>query len=246
MATFPQRISIPSSPLARIQTETEQWPSLALLPIAGTILFYLLPHAIQESTMTQFMPQILAYIGLGLWVSANQHLNIRLGIQPSQVWTGLQWGCVVGLLLGICNSFIILYIVPMLEKDITFLAQTPHAQVPTLLMIPWTITVIAIAVELNFRGFLLGRLIILIQRFIRPADNHSKNFQHTLAILLSALVFAFDPFMVATFQHLHWIAVWDGIIWGWIWVRSRNLYAVMAAHAIEVMVLYLWMKTALT
>ena len=52
--------------------------------------------------------------------------------------------------------------------------------------------------------------------------------------------------MVATFQHLHWIAVWDGIIWGWILVRFRNLYTVIAAHAIEVMVMYICIKMALT
>jgi len=229
-----------------MQWETEQWPSLALLPIAGTIIFYLLPHSFQEFTMAQFMPQILAYIGLGIWASTNQNLTMRLGIQATKVWTGLQWGCVVGLLLGIGNAFIILDIVPTLGKDITFLAETPHAQVPIVLMIPWIITMIAVLVEFNFRGFLLGRLMTLIQHLLRPSGNHSINFNHTMAIFLSALIFAFDPFMVSTFQHLHWIAVWDGIIWGWMWIRLRNLYAVMAAHAIEVMVLYLWIKDALT
>ncbi|GJL63221.1 MAG: hypothetical protein NPIRA04_18750 [Nitrospirales bacterium] len=231
-----------------MRTEMEQWPSLAFVPITGTILFYLLPHTYQEYTITQFMPQILAYLGLGIWASTNDNVRIRLGIQTTHVWTGLLWGCLIGLLLGIGNSYIILYIVPILEKDITFLAQTPHAQVPTLLMIPWTISVIAIAVEFNFRGFLLGRLISLItyiQRPRRPSDKFSEHLKHSIAILLSALIFTFDPFMVSTFQHLHWIALWDGIIWGWMWVRLRNLYAVMAAHAIEVMVLYLWIKTAL-
>ncbi|GJL50578.1 CPBP family glutamic-type intramembrane protease [Candidatus Nitrospira salsa] len=232
-----------------MRIEPEQWPSLALVSVAGTIIFYLLPHSYQEYTIVQFMPQILAYLGLGMWTATNDNVSIRLGIQSTHMWVGLRWGCMVGLLLGIGNSCIILYIVPILGKDITFLAQTPHAQVPTLLMIPWTITVIAIAVEFNFRGFLLGRLISLIAhiQYLTPSyDKYPKHLNHIIAILLSALVFTFDPFMVSTFQHLHWIALWDGIIWGWMWVRLKNLYAVMAAHAIEVMVLYLWIKTALT
>ena len=66
-----------------------------------------------------------------------------------------------------------------------------------------------------------------------------------LALLLSALTFSFDPFMVATFGSLHWIAVWDGLIWGWMWIRLNNLYAVIIAHAVEVLILYLTVRAAL-
>ena len=48
--------------------------------------------------------------------------------------------------------------------------------------------------------------------------------------------------MVATFKHLHWIAVWDGLVWGMMWVRLRNLYATITAHAVEVMVMYAVLK----
>ncbi|GJL53399.1 MAG: hypothetical protein NPIRA02_05310 [Nitrospirales bacterium] len=226
----------------RMHMETEKWSSLALLPIAGTILIYLFPSSIQKHTIVQFLSQILAYIGLGIWACANDKLSVRLGLQATQLWIGLRWGCMVGLLLGIGNSLIILNIVPALGQDITFLTQTPHALAPTVLMLPWVIAAIAIAVECNFRGFLLGRLMTLIT--IRLP--HTRLLNSTIAILLSALLFAFDPFMVGTFRHLHWIAVWDGVIWGWMWVRFNNLYAVIAAHAIEVMVLYVWMKCALT
>ena len=37
-----------------------------------------------------------------------------------------------------------------------------------------------------------------------------------------SLVFSFDPFMVHTFQHLHWIAVGDGLIWAFIWLRRET------------------------
>jgi thiamine transporter ThiT len=67
-----------------------------------------------------------------------------------------------------------------------------------------------------------------------------------LALIASALIFAFDPFMVNTFQHLHWIAVWDGLIWGIIWLRTRNLYITIVAHAVEVIVMYSSVKFALS
>ena len=92
-------------------------------------------------------------------------------------------------------------------------------------MMPWFIVLIACFVEINFRGFLLGRLLAL-------------GLPSTLAIAASAVLFAFDPFMVATFKHLHWIAVWDGLVWGLLWVRLRNLYATIVAHAVEVILMY--------
>jgi len=59
-----------------------------------------------------------------------------------------------------------------------------------------------------------------------------------LALLTSTLVFAFDPFMVATFRDLHWIAVWDGLVWGLLWRLTGNLYVTIVAHAVEVIVVY--------
>jgi membrane protease YdiL (CAAX protease family) len=59
-----------------------------------------------------------------------------------------------------------------------------------------------------------------------------------LALLATTLVFTFDPFMVNTFRHLHWIALWDGLIWGMIWLRTRNLWITIVAHAVEVIVMY--------
>jgi len=66
-----------------------------------------------------------------------------------------------------------------------------------------------------------------------------------IPVFLSARTFSFDPFMVSTFGSLHWIAVWDGLIWGWLWIRFTNLYAVIIAHAVEVIILYLTVRAAL-
>jgi membrane protease YdiL (CAAX protease family) len=51
--------------------------------------------------------------------------------------------------------------------------------------------------------------------------------------------------MVNTFQHLHWIAVWDGLIWGAIRLRTGNLYTTIVAHAVEVLIMYSAVKMAL-
>jgi membrane protease YdiL (CAAX protease family) len=100
-------------------------------------------------------------------------------------------------------------------------------------MIPWFVCVIAVFVELNFRGFVLGRLLAL-------------SIPTPLAILLGAILFSFDPFMVTTFRYLHWIAVWDGLVWSMMWMRLGSLYAVILAHAVEVMIMYCVVRAALT
>ncbi|MDH4187781.1 MAG: CPBP family glutamic-type intramembrane protease, partial [Nitrospira sp.] len=97
-------------------------------------------------------------------------------------------------------------------------------------------------VEVNFRGFLLGRLAALEAGLWR---SDLTNRLSPLALLTSALIFALDPFMVHTFQHLHWIALWDGLIWGIIRVRTHNLYAVIIAHAVEVIIMYCILRATL-
>jgi membrane protease YdiL (CAAX protease family) len=151
-----------------------------------------------------------------------------------------------GLFLGGLNTFVILWIVPILGGDLIFLRETPHAKVPTWIMVPWGILLIAALVELNFRGFLLGRLQRVFGKWFSEISSGFHSAGSLLAVVSSALVFAFDPFMVSTFRYLHWIAVWDGLIWGVILVRTRNLYAVVVAHAVEVMILYVSIKAVLT
>lgn len=214
---------------------TERGAALALLPLAATLVFYALPASRQEQQLIQFAPQILAYLALGLWTMRNRDIAPRLGLKKRNIWESLCWGLSTGLLLGCLNSVAIFSAYPSLGYDISFLTSTPHAQVPLFIMAPWAICLIALFVELNFRGFLLGRLAVLESR-LRRADLASR--RSPLALLTSALVFAFDPFMVNTFQDLHWIALWDGLIWGIIWLRTNNLYATIVAHAVEVLVLY--------
>ena len=221
----------------------EQGAALALLPTAATVAFYALPASLQAQTLVQFAPQIFAYLALGLWATRNRAIVSRLGLAKGKVRDGLRWGLLAGLLLGCLNTFVILSVYPHLGYDISFLKTTPHGRLPLLAMVPWFICGIAIFVELNFRGFLLGRLAALESGLWR--SGLAQRFS-PLALITCALLFAFDPFMVNTFQHLHWIALWDGLIWGIIWLRTGNLYITIVAHAVEVSVMYSVVRFALT
>jgi len=204
---------------------------LACVPVAATALHYALPNDVQRLTPVQFIPQVLAYLCLGIWVTANERPWERLRLLPLMLTTGLRWGVPTGLLLGAFNVSVILWIVPSLGGDIQFLRDTPHARLPVLIMLPWFIVAIALFVEMNFRGFLLGRL----ETLLGPVP----------AIVLSALMFSFDPFMSGTFRHLHWIAVWDGIVWGALTWRLGTLWPAIIAHAVEVIVMYSSLKAVL-
>ncbi len=208
---------------------------LVLLPVISTFVYYRLPPSIQEQTLAQIAPQLLAYLGLFLWATSNDRVMSRLGLDHVNVRSGVRWGFTTGLLLGCLNTFVILSVYPHLGYDITFLRSTLHGRLPVVVMVPWFICAIAILVELNFRGFLLGRLAELESTLWR--SNSGSHFQ-PLALIISAMTFTFDPFLVNTFQDLHWIALWDGLIWGTLWVRTRNLYLTIVAHAVEVLILY--------
>jgi len=231
-----------SGPHATPTQAEERGAALALLPTAATLAFYALPASLQEQTLIQFAPQILSYLSLGLWATRNRDIVSRLGLEKGKVRDGLRWGLLTGLLLGCLNTFVILSAYPHLGYDISFLKTTPHGRLPLLVMAPWFICGIALFVEVNFRGFILGRLLIWGSQLLGPKLSPLVG---TTAVGISAITFAFDPFMVNTFQHLHWIALWDGLIWGIIWLRTRNLYITIVAHAVEVIVMYSAVRTAI-
>ena len=217
---------------------------LAILPVLATGSFYLLPDSWQVDHLLQFAPQILAYTGFGIWAYCNTDIIHKLGLQPTKIRAGLRLGLLIGLVLGSLNTTLIIYGAPALGLDIEFLRDTPHAHIPPTLMVPWFILFIAITVEINFRGFLLGRLLALFTHHTQPLKAIHR-IAPVMALGISSLAFAFDPFMVSTFQHLHWIAVWDGLIWGWLWLQTRNLYIPMTAHCLEVIIEYLIIRAAL-
>jgi membrane protease YdiL (CAAX protease family) len=226
-----------------IPTQTkESGAALALLPAAATLSFYALPVSFQEQPLIQFVPQIVAYIALGLWAARNCNIAARLGLEKRAARDGVRWGLLTGLLLGGLNTFVILSVYPHLGYDINFLKNTLHGRLPVLVMLPWFICGIALLVEVNFRGFLLGRLAALESRLRESGVAQRLS---PLALIASSLIFAFDPFMVNTFQYLHWIAVWDGLIWGVIYLRTRNLSITIVAHTVEVIVMYSAVRAAI-
>jgi membrane protease YdiL (CAAX protease family) len=234
----------PEPDLPAPPTHAKEWgAALALLPIAATLGFYALPASLQEQTLLLFVPQIVAYLALVVWAAHNRGIVSRLGLEKGKVLDGLRWGLLTGLLLGCLNTFVILSAYPHLGYDISFLKTTPHGRLPFMVMLPWFICGIALLIELNFRGFLLGRLAALESGLWRSGLAQQLS---PLALIAGALIFAFDPFMVNTFQHLHWIAVWDGLIWGVIYLRTRNLYITIVAHAVEVMAMYSAVRFALS
>ena len=200
------------------------------------------PLRSKNSTLVLFAPQIVAYLALGFWAAHNRDIVSRLGLERWKVRNGLRWGLLTGLLLGCLNTFVILSAYPYLGYDISFLKNTLHGRLPLLVMVPWFICGIAFLVELNFRGFLLGRLATLESMLWRSGLVQRRS---PLALITCALIFAFDPFMVNTFQHLHWIALWDGLVWGIIYLRTRNLFITIVAHAVEVIVMYSAVRTAI-
>ena len=224
----------------------ERMTWLAFVPVCLTGCFYLLPASTQQNPLLQFLPQLVAYGALVIWWKVNADALPALGLSRGFLKQGVGWGIGTGCLLGAVNSTVILWMVPVLGGDVLFLADTPHAKVPPFVMIPWFTVLIAVGVELNFRGFLLGRLECFCCRWMSTARANGFRLGSLVAMLMSALVFAFDPFMVMTFRHLHWIAIWDGLIWAALFLRWRNLVTVIAAHAVEVMILYLSVKAALT
>ncbi len=228
--------------------DSERVAGLAFLPIVATFGFYFLPLNWQSNVLIQFIPQFCAYLALGLWAFHNKNRIGKLGLDTHKILLGLKWGTITGMILGGVNSIVILSLIPSFGGNIEFLRDTPHAQVPVLGMVPWFILCIACYVELNFRGFILGRLLAFCSTFVNQHDLSAPPLLKLgvlLSWVLSALTFSFDPFMVATFGYLHWIAVWDGLIWGWMWIRLTNLYAVIIAHAVEVLILYLIVRAAL-
>ncbi|MBA3611869.1 MAG: hypothetical protein H0W49_02930 [Nitrospirales bacterium] len=227
--------------------QKERAPGLAFIPVLATIGFYFLPANWQLHTAVQFAPQLMAYCALSAWAYKNGFRLHKLGLEFNNIQSGIFLGTVIGITLGILNTGIILYVMPALGVDINFLSQTPHAQVPFWIMMPWFIILIAMGVELNFRGFLLGRLLVWFQYVRQPNHPSTANIplRAFLPLSISALTFSFDPFMVSTFRDLHWIAIWDGLVWGWLWMRMHNLYTVITAHAVEVILLYLIIRVML-
>ena len=218
----------------------ERLAGLVLVPVVATIAFYGLPGPLRSQAAVQLLPQAVGYLALLLWAVRNHAPLWKLGLRSDERGPALLIGLATGSMLGAVNLAVIVIIVPAFGGDIAALRETPHARVPLLVMVPWGIALIATLAEVLFRGFVLGRLhVVCEQAGLRRRAGR-------LAVLLSALLFCFDPFIVMTFDQLHWIALWDGIVWGWLWMRWQNVVLTIVAHAVEVILLYTVLRSLLS
>lgn len=203
---------------------------LVFIPILANIIFYLYP-AEKANTISLFFPQILSYLMMILWSRINRKSNIRINLTNYKA--SIIYGVAAGLITGGMNLFFILKVTGWLGQDYEFLRETPHAKTPFLLMMPFGIILISALVETNFRGFIMNR-------FLTIFGNSSGGIYAAIAI--SSIVFATDPFMLYYFKLFAWLALFDGIIWGYLFYRTGSIFGPISAHSVCVVIVYTILK----
>jgi membrane protease YdiL (CAAX protease family) len=181
-----------------------------------------------------FTPILLTLLCLICWWRWNGGSLHQLRLRKEGVGEAVRVGAVAGAALALFNLFVILKLTIWLGYSYDFLQLTPHADLPFWLMFPFGILIIAFIIEVLFRGWMLGRLWVLMENIRGGA---------ALSIFLSALFFSFDPFMVIYFKGYHWLALSDGLVWGGLLFKTRNLASTIAAHTVEVWIIYFILKT---
>jgi membrane protease YdiL (CAAX protease family) len=207
----------------------ERWNGLAIVPVVLTFTYPFWPPFPSDSLWPTLIPQFAAYACLAVWSVVNDHRSDRLFLVSHNLKKSLLLGGFVGFLTGLLNLWVIVNLTPWLGYRFEFLRDTPHARMPFAVMVPWGIVLIAVFVEINFRGFLLGRFQTMFG---------DRVYGSAMAVLISALVFSWDPFLVTVFRGYHWLALTDGLIWGGLLLWTRNLSSTIAAHAVEVILVY--------
>lgn len=210
----------------------EPFSWLLLVP-CGSVLIYFLFFYPASHLLLVFTPLILALFTFICWWRWDQGSLSRLYLRKEGLKEAILLGAAAGIVLASFNLFVILKLTLWLGYSYDFLQRTPHAHFPIWLMLPFGILIIGFAIEVLFRGWILGRLWALMKDIRGGAY---------LSIFLSALVFSFDPFMVIYFKGYHWLALSDGIIWGGLLLKTQNLGSTIAAHTVEVWIVYSILK----
>ena len=200
---------------------------LALVPVVLTGCFYLLPASARQNPFLQFVPQFAAYGALVVWWKANTDVLPALGLSRDVLTQGVGWGIGTGCLLGVINSIVILRVVPGARWRRPVFGRYASCQDARVRDDPLVHGRHRNRRRIEFSGISPGQAVSAsVADGCRQRVHTGLRLGSIVAMLVSALVFAFDPFMVMTFRHLHWIAVWDGLIWAGLFLRWRNLVTV--------------------
>jgi len=210
-------------------SQKERWSGLAAVPAVLTVAFPFWSPFSSDSLWPTLVPQIAAYACLAVWWAVNDRRLDRLFLVSHNLKKRLMLGGLVGILTGLINFWVIVKLTPWMGYSFDFLRDTPHARMPFAVMVPWGIVMIAVLVEINFRGFMLGRFMAMLG---------GRPYGSAAAAILSAVVFSLDPFMVTVFRGYHWLALTDGLIWAGLLLRTGNLSSTVTAHAVEVILVY--------
>lgn len=176
----------------------------------------------------QLLPLVVAGVVAVWWLAVNGWDWPNLGLRrlPARWLAG---GAAVGITMAVVNTVVITILVPMWGGGYSVLYDSPHAQAAWWVMLFVVVPLVAVMVEVCFRGLLLGRLLVWL-----PAGGWGR----WGAILTAAWFFTWDPFLVFSFGEFHWLGLTDGVIWGYLFLRSGSLLAPMVAHGVEVGLLY--------
>lgn len=206
------------------------WPLLFPLTATGFYYTFLFPS---PQLLHVFIPLIISFIALCVWIRLNPKRLEELYLRKKGLKGAVSKGAAVGIVLGLLNLFIIVKLSSWLGYSNEFLRKTPHAVLPVWVMFPLGIVFISALVEILFRGWILGRFLSLFDDTRRGV---------CCAVLVSALYFSFDPFMVIYFKGYHWLALTDGVVWGGLLHKTNNLFSSISAHTVEVWIVYLALK----
>jgi membrane protease YdiL (CAAX protease family) len=233
MEVLSELMGVPSEPTAASTEEgPEHFSWILLIPFGSAVVYYIFFYP-ADPLLLVFTPILLTFASLIYWCRHNGELFKRLRLRSEGIKGAIKIGVGAGVGLAIFNLFVILKLTVWLGYSYDFLRLTPHAHFPFWLMFPFGILMISLMIEVLFRGFILGRLWLLMQD-IRGGT--------ILSIFLSALLFSFDPFMMIYFRGYHWLALIDGVVWGGLLLKTENLASSIAAHTVEVWIIYFILK----
>lgn len=216
--------------LVKDDSEHSSW--LLVFPLISVVLYYLLFFPSSRLHLV-LAPLAVGFLSLIAWSVWNRGGLDKLRLRRKGLGAAVGKGALTGVCLALFNLFVILELTVWLGYSYDFLRETPHAGLPFRVMFPLGILVIGFGIEVLFRGWILGRFWALLKNIRGGA---------ALSIFLSALLFSFDPFMVAYFRGYHWLALSDGIVWGALLWRTQNLFSTVAAHTVEVWIVYFILK----